>query len=46
MHTKGKRGARGKGEQRENRMKTGPKEDLPAENGEAKNEESPAVDEA
>ena len=43
MQTKGKRGAKGKQAEVANQE---PKEDLPAENGETKNEESPASDEA
>ena len=43
VQTKGKTGAKGKQEEMAN-QKT--KEDLPAENGETKNEESPATDEA
>nr|XP_015095269.1 non-histone chromosomal protein HMG-14 [Vicugna pacos] len=43
VQTKGKRGAKGKQAEVANQE---PKEDLPAENGETKNEESPASDEA
>ncbi|XP_054422818.1 non-histone chromosomal protein HMG-14-like [Pteronotus mesoamericanus] len=43
VQTKGKRGAKGKQAEVANQE---PKEDLPAENGESKNEESPASDEA
>lgn len=43
MQTKGKRGAKGKQAEVANQET---KEDLPAENGETKNEESAASDEA
>ncbi|XP_073743218.1 non-histone chromosomal protein HMG-14 isoform X2 [Callorhinus ursinus] len=43
VQTKGKRGAKGKQAEVANQET---KEDLPAENGETKNEESPASDEA
>ena len=43
VQMKGKRGAKGKQAEVANQE---PKEDLPAENGETKNEESPASDEA
>nr|XP_035156358.1 non-histone chromosomal protein HMG-14-like [Callithrix jacchus] len=43
MQTKGKRGAKGKQAEEANQET---KEDLPAENGETKSEESPASDEA
>lgn len=43
VQTKGKRGAKGKQAEVTNQET---KEDLPAENGETKNEESPASDEA
>ncbi|XP_016076591.1 PREDICTED: non-histone chromosomal protein HMG-14, partial [Miniopterus natalensis] len=43
VQTKGKRGAKGKQAEVADQE---PKEDLPAENGETKNEESPASDEA
>ncbi|XP_057569796.1 non-histone chromosomal protein HMG-14-like [Hippopotamus amphibius kiboko] len=43
VQTKGKRGAKGKHAEVTNQKA---KEDLPAENGETKNEESPASDEA
>ena len=43
VQTKGKRGAKGKQAEVANQEI---KEDLPAENGETKNEESPASDEA
>ena len=43
VQTKGKRGAKGKRAEVANQES---KEDLPAENGETKNEESPASDEA
>nr|KAF6378342.1 hypothetical protein mMyoMyo1_006362 [Myotis myotis] len=43
VQTKGKRGAKGKQAEVADQE---PKEDLPAENGETKNEESPTSDEA
>ena len=43
MQTKGKRGAKGKQAEAANQET---KEDVPAENGETKNEESPASHEA
>nr|XP_031546246.1 LOW QUALITY PROTEIN: non-histone chromosomal protein HMG-14-like [Vicugna pacos] len=43
VQTKGKRGAKGKQAEVANQE---PKEDLPAENGETKNEERPASDDA